>query len=127
MPITRRSLAAGLVAAPLLHHAALSGTALAQPAWPARSVRCINPYTPGGTTEVLVWLLAERFQRTFGQPMVVEHRPGAGGSVGAAFASQQPPDGYTILITNTGPQAVAQALFPNRGYDVVDSFTCITM
>lgn len=127
MPITRRSLAAGLAAAPLLHLSAQSGAALAQGAWPARPVRCINPYTPGGTTEVLVRLLAERFERTFGQPMVVEHRPGAGGSVGAAFASQQPPDGYTILITNTGPQAVAQTLFPNRGYDAVDSFTYITM
>jgi tripartite-type tricarboxylate transporter receptor subunit TctC len=111
------------LAAPALHIRAVS----AQAAWPTKPVRVVNPYTPGGTTEVLVRLLAERFERTYGQPMVGEHRPGAGGSVGAAYASQQPADGYTLLITTTGPQAVAQALFPNRGYDVVDSFTYITL
>lgn len=126
MSITRRRLAGAL---PLLALGApLAAPAVrAQAAWPAKPVRVVNPYTPGGTTEVLVRLLSERFERTYGQPMVVEHRPGAGGSVGAAYASQQPPDGYTLLITNTGPQAVAQALFPNRGYDVVESFTYITM
>ena len=123
MAISRRSLAGILPALGLLPIPALR----AQPAWPTRPVRVVNPYTPGGTTEVLVRLLAERFERATGQPMVVEHRPGAGGSVGAAYVAQQPADGYTILITNTGPQAVAQALFPNRGYDVIDSFSYISM
>lgn len=97
-----------------------------QPAWPSRAVRVINPYSPGGTTDVVMRLMSERLERAFGQPFPVESRAGAGGSVGTAAAAQAT-DGHTLLITNTGPLAVAPAMIPNLAYDPARAFTYITM
>jgi tripartite-type tricarboxylate transporter receptor subunit TctC len=116
----RRALALGLLAAPAFARAQGGG------AWPNRPVRVINPYSPGGTTDVVMRLMAERLQRALGQPFPVENRAGAGGSVGTAAAAQAT-DGHTLLITNTGPLAVAPAMLPNIAYDPGRSFIYITM
>ncbi|HZF76100.1 MAG TPA: tripartite tricarboxylate transporter substrate-binding protein, partial [Acetobacteraceae bacterium] len=77
-----------LATAPLL---ALPRLALAQGAWPARPIRAINPYPPGGTTDVILRVLAPHLERALGQPFVVDSRPGAGGAVGtAAVAAERP-------------------------------------
>jgi tripartite-type tricarboxylate transporter receptor subunit TctC len=117
MPSRRLVLATALVAPSL---------ASAQPAWPTRPVRVINPYSPGGTTDVVMRLMAERLERAFGQPFVIDNRPGAGGSVGTAAAALAPGDGHTLLITNTGPLAVAPSLLPNIAYRP-ESFAYVTM
>lgn len=119
---SRRLVLASALAAPGLASPRLGR---AQPAWPTRPVRVINPYSPGGTTDVVMRLMGERLERAFGQPFVVEARPGAGGSVGTAQALQAM-DGHTLLITNTGPLAVAPTLLPNIAYRP-DSFSYITM
>jgi tripartite-type tricarboxylate transporter receptor subunit TctC len=116
----RRALALGLLAVPGIARAQSGG------AWPARPVRVINPYAPGGTTDVVMRLMSERLQRAFGQPFPVENRAGAGGSVGTAAAAQAT-DGHTLLITNTGPLAVAPTMLPNVSYDPARSFSYITM
>lgn len=95
-------------------------------AWPNRPVRVINPYSPGGTTDVVMRLMAERLERAFGQPFVVESRPGAGGSVGTAYAAAAT-DGHTLLITNTGPLAVAPTAIRGLAYDPASAFTYITL
>lgn len=118
MPLSRRLILGSALAAPAM--------ATAQPAWPSRPVRVINPYSPGGTTDVVMRLMSERLERAFGQPFVVEARPGAGGSVGTAQAAQAAPDGHTLLITNTGPLTVAPTLMANITYRP-ESFTYITM
>lgn len=105
---------------------AAPATVQAQPTWPTRPVRVINPYSPGGTTDVVMRLMSERLERALGQPFVIESRPGAGGSVGTLAASQAAPDGHTLLITNTGPLSVAPSLLPNVSYRP-ESFTYITM
>jgi tripartite-type tricarboxylate transporter receptor subunit TctC len=117
----RRSL---LLAAPFL---AAPRLALGQGAWPNRPVRLINPYSPGGTTDVILRVLAPHLERAFGQPFVVENRAGAGGAVGSAAAAAERPDGHVLLITNTGPLAVAPSLMPNLGYDPARSFAWVTM
>jgi tripartite-type tricarboxylate transporter receptor subunit TctC len=117
----RRSL---LLAAPLLAAPRLT---FAQGAWPNRPVRLINPYAPGGTTDVILRVLAPHLERQFGQPFVVDNRAGAGGAVGTAAAANERPDGHVLLITNTGPLAVAPGLMANPGYDAARSFTYITM
>ncbi|MFL1462678.1 tripartite tricarboxylate transporter substrate binding protein [Roseococcus sp. DSY-14] len=109
----------------LLAALAAPAAARAQPAWPTRPVRVINPYSPGGTTDVVMRLMNERLERAFGQPFLLESRPGAGGSVGTA-AALQATDGHTLLITNTGPLAVAPAILPNIAYRP-DSFGYVTM
>ena len=96
-------------------------------AWPNRPIRAINPYSPGGTTDVILRVIAPHIERTLGQPFVVDFRPGAGGAVGTAQAAGAPADGHTVLITNTGPLAVAPTLMPNAGYDPARSFTYISM
>jgi tripartite-type tricarboxylate transporter receptor subunit TctC len=115
----RTLLAAPLLAAPLV--------ARAQAAWPNRPVRVINPYPPGGTSDIVMRLVAGPLERAFGQPFVIEPRPGAGGSVGTGFVATQPPDGHTLLVSNTGPLAIAETLFPNLPYRPATSFTYIAM
>jgi tripartite-type tricarboxylate transporter receptor subunit TctC len=116
----RRSL---LLAAPLLAAPRLS---LAQ-AWPSRPIRVINPYAPGGTSDIIMRVLAPHIERQLGQPLVIEPRPGAGGAVGTAAAAAERPDGNTLLVTNTGPLAVAPSLMPNLAYDPARSFTYVSM
>ncbi|WP_158292314.1 Bug family tripartite tricarboxylate transporter substrate binding protein [Paracraurococcus ruber] len=122
----RRHLLRGLAAAPL----ALPGLAGAQGAWPAtwptRPVRIINPYSPGGTTDIAARLLTDRLERAFGQPFLLESRPGAGGSVGTAAVAAAT-DFHTLATTNTGPLAVAPTMLPNLAYDPTRAFTFITM
>lgn len=99
----------------------------AQGAWPNKPVRIINPYAPGGTSDVVVRALAPMLERQFGQPFVIENRAGAGGAVGTAAVAVAPPDGYTLLVTNTGPLAVSPFLTPPPAYDAQRSFSYITM
>jgi len=115
-----------LLAAPLLALAA-PRLALGQGAWPNRPVRIVNPYPPGGTSDVMVRLLAPMLERVFGQPFVVENRAGAGGAVGTAAVAASPPDGHTLLVTNTGPLAVSPFLSPPPAYDAQRSFSYVTM
>lgn len=101
--------------------------ALAQGAWPNRPVRIINPYAPGGTSDLVIRPLTERLERAFGRPFVIDNRTGAGGSVGTAEAARAAPDGHTLLISNTGPLAVAPSLFANLAYNPTRAFTWISM
>jgi tripartite-type tricarboxylate transporter receptor subunit TctC len=112
-----------LLSAPLL---ALARPALAQ-SWPSRPIRIINPYAPGGTSDIVMRVLAPYLERQLGQPLVIEPRVGAGGAVGTAAAAAERPDGNTLLVTNTGPLAVAPAMMANLAYDPARSFTYISM
>jgi tripartite-type tricarboxylate transporter receptor subunit TctC len=111
--------AAGTLAAPRL--------LLAQGAWPNRPVRIINPFAPGGTSDLIIRPLTERLERAFGRPFMIDNRAGAGGSLGTAEAARAAPDGHTLLISNTGPLAVAPSLFANLAYDPSRAFAWISM
>ena len=107
--------AASLIAAPRL--------AAAQPAWPpGRPIRIVVPFAAAGSSDVLGRYLAERLQRDLGQPVVVENRAGAGGTVGAAAVAQAAPDGTTFLIITTN-HAINETLQPRRGYNLLRDFT----
>ncbi len=116
-----------LLTASLLAPLAAPTTLRAQGTWPARPVRIVNPYAPGGTSDLVVRVLAPLLERQFGQPFIVENRPGAGGAVGTALVAAAPADGYTLLVTNTGPLAVSPSLTPAPTYDAQRSFSYITM
>jgi tripartite-type tricarboxylate transporter receptor subunit TctC len=96
-------------------------TALGQ-AYPAKTVRIIVPQTPGGATDVFARLIAQKLSATWGQPVVVENRAGAAGVVGTDVVAKAAPDGYTLLVTYAGSQAVNQSLYRNIPFDSVKDF-----
>jgi len=100
-----------------LAHAA----ALAQANWPTKPVRLIVAAAPGGGTDVVGRLIAQRLSERFGQPFVVENRGGAGGSVGADAVAKSPADGYTLLMTND-QFTVGASFAANTSYDVLKDF-----
>jgi tripartite-type tricarboxylate transporter receptor subunit TctC len=114
-------LAAGrrLAALALLLAAALP--ALAQP-WPAKPVRIVVPYPPGGPVDISARLLAPKLQQALGQPFLVENKPGAGGNIGADFVAKSAPDGYTIGMGAIATHAINPALMANVPYDPVRDF-----
>ena len=101
--------------------------AAAQEAWPARPVRIIVPFAPGGIVDVLARLLADRMARGLGQPLVVETRPGAGGNIGTALAARARGDAYTLLVGSMGPLAVSPITERNLGYDPLTDLTPIVL
>lgn len=96
--------------------------ALAQ-AWPTRQVTIISPYAPGGTNDVVARLLADRFQKAFGQPFVVENRVGAAGIIGSTLVAKAAPDGYTLLSGNNGALIVQSVVKSPSPYDPSTAFT----
>jgi tripartite-type tricarboxylate transporter receptor subunit TctC len=106
---------------------ALPAVAHSQGAWPNRPVRIINPFAPGGTSDLIIRPLTDRLERAFGRPFVIDNRAGAGGSLGTGEAARAAPDGHTLAISNTGPLAVAPSLFANLAYDPSRAFTWISM
>jgi tripartite-type tricarboxylate transporter receptor subunit TctC len=96
-------------------------SARAQPgaqSYPNRPVRIVIPFAPGGPTEFILRLIADRLQGALGQPFVVENRPGgAGGTVGAKSVAIAEPDGYTLLFSSPGPLVTAAAIYKNLDYD----------
>jgi tripartite-type tricarboxylate transporter receptor subunit TctC len=108
--------ALGLAAAP----------AVQAQAWPSKPIRLVVPFPPGGSTDVLARRLAERMSPSLGQTVLVENRPGAGGTTGADFVSKSAPDGHTLLMGVTGSNAIAASLFPNLPYDPVAGFAPVS-
>ncbi len=90
--------------------------------YPAKPVRIIVPFPPGGFADIYGRLLATRMSETFGQPVLVENRSGAGGNIGAEQLAKSPPDGYTLGIGTIGTHAVNPALYPKLPYDPVKNF-----
>ena len=110
----------------LLASIAVPGRGLAQ-AWPARPVRLIVPFPPGGSTDILGRSIAQKLQEVLGQPFVVENKGGAGGSIGATEAARAAPDGYTLLMGHIGTLAVNPSLYPDLAYDPMRSFAPVTL
>ncbi len=107
--------------------AALPATLRAQAAWPTKAVRIVVPFAPGGTTDILARALAPELARAFGQPFVVDNKPGAGGNVGAAEVAKAAPDGHTLLMGTVGTHGINAALYPKLPYDPVRDFAPITL
>jgi tripartite-type tricarboxylate transporter receptor subunit TctC len=99
-----------------------SSAASAQ-AYPTRPVKFIVAYPPGGPTDILARLLSPRLQTALGQPFLVESHPGAGGNVGTDFVAKSPADGYTILLTASGPLAINVTLYKTLPYDPLKDLT----
>ena len=111
---------AGTVAALIL-----SSNALAD--YPERTIRIIVPYTAGGTVDILARALGERLTAAWKQPVVIENRPGAGGSIGAEAAARAAPDGYTLYMSTNSPLTTNIWLQKSLNYDPLRDFAPITV
>ncbi|MEI6160600.1 MAG: tripartite tricarboxylate transporter substrate-binding protein [Roseococcus sp.] len=119
MSLQRRHLLLGSLATPAL--------AQTEEAWPARPIRCIVPFPAGGGTDIAARLATRRLGEALGATIVIENRPGAGGTIGSAAVARAAPDGYTIGIATTSTHPVATVLQRDVPYDPVASFTAITL
>ena len=115
-----------LRALPLAAAALAPGLATAQDAWPSKPVRLILPFPPGGGTDILGRLIAERLTAGLGQPVVTENRGGAGGNVGAEAAARSAPDGYTIVLVAPS-LAISPSLYSKLNYDPVRDFAPVSL
>jgi len=103
---------------------AFCAAAFAQ-AYPTRPVKIIVGFAPGSATDILARLVADQFTKSMGQPFVVDNKPGAGGSLGAAQAKEAAPDGYTLIAAGSGPFAINPALQAKLPYDPLKDFEAI--
>jgi tripartite-type tricarboxylate transporter receptor subunit TctC len=109
---------------------ALSSAGLAVPShadtYPDKPVKLIVPYAPGGTTDLMARIIANKLGMLMKQPFVVDNRPGAGGSVGSAYAAKQPADGYTLVMVVESSHAVNPNVYAKNSYDPVKDFAPIS-
>src|SRR5687767_3970459 len=103
-----------------------AGAAQAQD-YPSKPVRMVVGFPPGGGTDVVARILAPRMSELLGQPVVIENRPGATGTVAAGQVAKSPPDGYTIMMGHVSVNAIAPALFANLPYDVLKDFAPVAI
>lgn len=120
--------AALLVPAALLCASAVfTSPAHADSNYPGKPIRIIVPFSPGGATDTLARLFGQKLMESWGQPVLVENRPGAGGNIGAEMGARAAPDGYTLLLTAAGFMAVNPSVYPNLSFDPAKDFTPLTL
>jgi len=115
----------------LLPSAFILGCALATVAcaqqYPAKPIRIIVPFPPGGIADLFARVIGQKFSETWGQPGVVDNRPGAGGNIGADIVAKSPPDGYTLVTGSIGTHAVNVSLFSKLPYDPIRDFAAVSL
>ena len=106
---------------------AIPAHSIAQASWPNKAVRIVVPFAAGGTTDILARAMAPELQRAFGQPFVVDNKPGAGGNLGASDVAKSQADGYSLLMGTVGTHAINSALYPKLPFDPIKDFVPITL
>ena len=91
--------------------------------YPSKPIRLVVPFTPGGSSDILARAVGQKLTEAWGQPVLIDNVPGAGGSVGADRVAKAAPDGYTLLMGHIGTLAVNPSIYPNLSYDPVKNFT----
>jgi tripartite-type tricarboxylate transporter receptor subunit TctC len=100
---------------------------VAQGVYPNRQITIVVGFSAGGSTDIVARLLAEEMRKSWGQPVVVDNRPGAGGNIGAALVAKARPDGYTLLMGSVGPLAINASLYAKMPYDNLKDFTPVCL
>ncbi|HJY77527.1 MAG TPA: tripartite tricarboxylate transporter substrate binding protein [Burkholderiales bacterium] len=95
--------------------------------YPSRPIRLIVPFPPGGSTDILARALGDKLAQGLGQPVVIDNRPGAAGSIGAEAAARATPDGHTLMMGHLGTLAVNPAIYKSLPYDPVKSFAPVSL
>jgi len=119
------------VAIPLAGTGIAAQHALAQggsvPNYPTHPIRLVVGFPPGGATDILARILSQYMPDSIGQPVVVDNRGGATGTIAAAIVAKAPPDGYTIMMVPSGPYTISASVYSNLTYDAVRDFTGVSL
>ena len=116
----KKFLVAALCAASMLH----SGASMAQ-AWPSKPIRMMVPFPPGGSTDIVARIVAQKLSERLGQSIVIENRGGGGGTIGTAAVAKSAPDGYSLAVASTSTHVVAPGVYAKLEYDPVKDFAPI--
>jgi tripartite-type tricarboxylate transporter receptor subunit TctC len=122
-----RRITRGLAAFAMATFGVLATQAASAQSWPNKPIRIVVPFTAGGNTDIVARLIGEGLSKTFGQPVLIENKPGAAGLVGATAVAKAPADGYTFLMGTVGTHAINAGLYTKMPYDTVMDFTPVTL
>ena len=114
-------------AALFIHIAAFAGAAAAQPGYPAKAIRYVVPFPAGGPLDIVARAIGQELSKSWGQPVIIDNRPGAGGNIGADLVAKAPPDGYTILMGAVSTHAINVTLYNKLPYDPIRDFAPVTL
>lgn len=103
-----------------------AGSALAQ-SYPAKTIKIVVPFAPGGISDVLARVIGQKLNESWGQPVVIENRPGAGTTIAADFVVKSPPDGYTVYFIDITTHAINASLYRKLPYDSIKDFAPVTL
>ena len=105
----------------------LGVNALAQNQYPSKPIKLLVPFPPGGSTDIFARMLGDAFTQMWGQPVIIENKPGASGQIAVDMLMKAPADGYTLFMGHIGTLAVSPALYPNLSYDPIKDFVPISV
>jgi tripartite-type tricarboxylate transporter receptor subunit TctC len=107
--------------------AALHGLSEAAQPYPTRPIRIVVAYTPAGATDILARTIGQKMNEAWGQPVIIDNRPGANGNIGTEYAAKAQADGHTFLMTTAGPHGINPSLYRKLGYDAVKDFAAVSL
>ena len=122
MTLSRRRLLTGAVPAALVSPAWVGAQT-----WPARPIRIVVPYPPGGSSDIIARALSQPLSEAFGQPVIIDNKPGANGNLGADLVAHSAPDGYTLLLCDVGALAISPSVYTRLGFDPSKDLRGVTM
>ena len=106
---------------------ALAASAASAQSFPTKPIKIVVPFAAGGTTDLLARAVGAELQKSLGQSVIVDNRPGAGGNIGADVVAKSAPDGYTLLMGTVGTHAINQSLYPKMPFDPIKDFAPVTL
>jgi tripartite-type tricarboxylate transporter receptor subunit TctC len=116
-----------MIAVVLMGVAASLADASQAQSYPAKAIRIVVPYPAGGTSDILARSVGQKLSEAWGQPVVVDNKPGANGNVGADIVAKAAPDGYTLLLADIGSLAISPSVYPTLPFDPAKDFAPVTM
>jgi len=116
-----------MIAVVLMGVAASLADASQAQSYPTKSIRVVVPYPAGGTSDILARSVGQKLSEAWGQPVVVDNKPGANGNVGAEIVAKAAPDGYTLLLADIGSLAISPSVYPTLPFDPAKDFAPVTM
>jgi tripartite-type tricarboxylate transporter receptor subunit TctC len=111
----------------LLSLALLAAGASAHAAWPEKPLRIVVTFSAGGASDIVARVISEPLSKALGQPVVIDNKPGAGGTIGGLDVVRAAPDGYTLMLSNSTPTSIGPFTVPKQPYDPVKQFTHVAM